>query len=315
MTRKKLYIPEEVKADIKKHISSKYPLALEGFFSASEEEDALTGDLGGTLRIKNQRVFVKDSQIETPGEWTWSINYHKFRGRGPGATENKLGADGIFELTLQIGNRVEKKSLLFQSKISWKDDPNILREAIKLTTWREAAFVLNFTPTEYEAIDLDTIIKSRGKRPSKINFTPLDQFIGENFLECIVGDIDLRYNATTRKLFWRTNDGQYVSTKFSIPQRIAIQINAPDLDTSNSKYREIKNEDIHNFRMNTSAEEILSLENNYSPNELKKARAAKALIYHSDAHSFGDKLLDELLKVRMQEINVAHDFLKSSIKE
>jgi hypothetical protein len=30
--------------------------------------------------------------------WTWSIDYTKFRGRGPGAAEKALGADGILEM-------------------------------------------------------------------------------------------------------------------------------------------------------------------------------------------------------------------------
>lgn len=79
MTRRKLYIPEEVKLDIKKHISDKYKIALDGFFSANEEEDDLTGDLGATLRIKNQKVSVMETQTEKPGVWI-TIN---LEGEGP----------------------------------------------------------------------------------------------------------------------------------------------------------------------------------------------------------------------------------------
>ncbi|MCF0055386.1 hypothetical protein [Dyadobacter sp. CY356] len=317
MARRRLYIPDEVKQDIQKHLTEKYTLALEGFLSASEEEDALTGDLGATLRIKNQKVFVQNSQIEKPGEWTWSINYHKFRGRGPGATENKLGADGILELTLKIGSRVEKKSLMFQSKINWTDDPNLIKETIKLTTWREAAFILNFTSKEFEAIDIDSVIASRGKRNNTLITTPLDKYIGTTFLDCIVGDVDLKYDAVSRKLIWRTTTGQVVATKFSIPHKIAIQITAPNVTYGhNLKYdQEILNDKIHDYRMDASEEEMLSLQENYNTWELRKARAKKALIYHSDSHSFGDALLDELMKRRMQEINAAHDKLKQKVKK
>lgn len=317
MARRKLYIPEEVKQDIRKHLTAKYPLALEGFLSANEEEDTLTGDLGATLRIKNQKVFVQNSQIEKPGEWTWGIDYHKFRGRGPGATENKLGADGVFELTLKIGTRVEKKSLLFQSKIDWIDDPNLIKETIKLTTWREAAFILNFTSKDFEAIDLDSVIASRGKRSNSLIITPLDKYIGTTFLDCIVGDVDLKYDAVLRKLIWRTITGQIVATKFSIPHRIALQISAPNL-TYGHKLRydeEIPNEKIHDYRMDATEEEMLSLKANYSSSELRKARATKAVIYHSDSHSFGDPILDELMKRRMQEINAAHEKLKQKVKK
>jgi hypothetical protein len=317
MARRTLYIPEEVKEAIRNHLSEQYPLAVDGFLSANEEEDTLTGDLGATLRIKNQKVFVKASQIEVPGEWTWSIDYHKFRGRGPGATENKLGADGLFELTLTIGARVEKKSILFQSKVDWKDDSNLIKEAIKLTTWREAAFILNFTQTEFEAIDLDTIIASRGKKPQKMTSIPLDRFIGRNFLDCLVGDIDLRYDAVSRKLVWRATSGQIVATKFSIPQRFVIKVSAPNklLGNNVNFEKEIKNEDIHNYRMGATEEEMLSLSDSYTNAELKKARASKALIYHSDTHDFGDDLLNEIMKRRMQEFNSAHDTLKQKKKK
>ncbi len=317
MSRRRLYIPEEVKQDIQRHLSEKYPIALEGFRSANEDEDTLTGDLGATLRIKNQKVFIKSSQDEMPGDWTWSIDYHKFRGRGPGATEKKLGADGVFELSLKVGSRVEKKSLLFQSKINWTNDPNLLNETIKLTTWREAAFILNFTPSEFEAIDIDSIIASRGKRNDSIGFTRLDKFIGTNFLDCIVGDVDLKYDAVSRKLIWRTIEGQIVATKFSVPHKIAIQIAAPNKTYGhNIKFdKEITNEEIHNYRMDASEEEMLSLSDNYTNTELRRARALKALIYHSDKLSLGDQLLDDLMKRRMQEINAAHESLRKRTKK
>lgn len=315
MARKKLDIPNEVKKDIQKHLSEKYPLALEGFLSANEEEDALTGDLGATLRIRNQKVLVKNSEVGLPGVWTWGIDYHKFRGRGPGATENKLGADGIFELTLKVGRKVEKKSLMFQSKINWTNDDNLIKETIKLTTWREASFILNFTPTEFEAIDIDSVVLSRGKRNDKIKITPLDKFIGTNFLDCVVGDVDLKYDGRARKLIWRTTTGQIVATKFSIPHKIALLISAPKAPYGhNFKFdKEIKNEEIPNYRMEASPEEMLNLSDNYSPDELKKAMASKSLIYHSGTYSFGDAILDELMKRRMQEINSAHDLLKQKI--
>ena len=56
MQRSKLNIPEEVKLKIREHLSKSYINALEGYNSANEEEDTLTGDLGATLRIKNQKV-------------------------------------------------------------------------------------------------------------------------------------------------------------------------------------------------------------------------------------------------------------------
>ena len=78
MARKRLNIPEEVKIKIRQHLSESYLNAIDGYDSASEEVDTLTGDLGASLRIKNQKVIVDNNQDKRPGTWTWSINYHKF---------------------------------------------------------------------------------------------------------------------------------------------------------------------------------------------------------------------------------------------
>lgn len=206
---------------------------------------------------------------------------------------------------------------MFQSKINWSNDSNLIKEAIKLTTWREASFILNYTSNEFEAIDIDSVIESRGVRNDKITAIPLDKYIGENFLNCLIGDLDLKYDASYRRLIWRTNSGQIVGTKFSIPHKIAVSIKAPNINYGrNLQYdKEIENNEIHNFRMDASENDILSLDDNYSINDLKKARAKKVLIYHSDTFNFGDKLLDELMNRRMQEVNVAHDILKGKIKK
>ncbi len=315
MARRPLNIPEEVKVKIRKHISESYKNALDGYYSANEEEDALTGDLGASLRVKNQKVNVE--RTKQSGTWTWSINYHKFRGRGPGATESLLGADGIFELSLKEGNYIQKKNLLFQSKMNWKDDPNLIQQTLKLTTWREAAFVLNFTPDVFEAIDLDTVISSRGKRIELTKTKKLDEFLGNDFLNCHVGDTDLKYDGNTRKLIWRTNKGETVATKFSIPHRIAVEVKAPTITHGNDMIydREIPHDEIYKNRMDASEEDILSLDYNATLKELKKARIGKALIYHSDKYNFDSDLLNEIMTMRMQEVNQAHDSLKQKFKK
>jgi hypothetical protein len=63
--------------------------------SGQEDEDTLTGHVGFALRTRQpKRVVVnRDGRRET---WTWAMGYHKVRGRGPNATERRVGADGIF---------------------------------------------------------------------------------------------------------------------------------------------------------------------------------------------------------------------------
>src|ERR1700730_16724366 len=83
--RRPLYIPEEVKRDIRNHIVTAVTDAIGGFESASEDEDTLTGHLGATLRSPTRVVNVLEDQLT--GRWRWSLTYTKFRGKGPSATE------------------------------------------------------------------------------------------------------------------------------------------------------------------------------------------------------------------------------------
>lgn len=217
--RRRLYIPKEVIQAVAEHIKSAVPKAVEGYWSANEDEDVLTGHLGACLKIGKQKVQVTEIQTERLGEWTWSLDYFKFRGRGKNATENILGADGLFELKLNLGNRSEKKSLLFQAKKDWDNDPSLVVQCIKLSTWREAAFILNYTETAFEAFSIDTVLRAQGNKSKSYHNKALADFLGKDFLECLVGDINMSYDPKARKLRWRAMTGEVVATVFDIKHR------------------------------------------------------------------------------------------------
>lgn len=305
--RRRLYIPEEVTRAMADHIRAAVPKAVEGYWSANEDEDVLTGHLGACLRIGNQKVRVVEKQTERPGDWTWSVDYYKFRGRGKDATEHILGADGLFELRLQLGYRTEVKSLLFQAKKDWSNDPDLVTQCIKLSTWREAAFVLNYTPEAFEAFSLDDVLRSRGTRPQDPHARALGDFLAGDFLECLVGDTDLSYDPKARKLIWRAMSGEIVATVFKVKHRIRANVKAPPSSRHDRVDRHIPNSEIHNYRMGAKDEEILSLDSGHSERELKAARNSLALAYHPDQYNEGDDLLRQILKRRMQEINRAFE--------
>ena len=48
-------------------------------------------------------------------EWRWKVNYKKFRGRGKGAFEKRIGADGIVQIEVVKNDRAsEAKAVLTQ---------------------------------------------------------------------------------------------------------------------------------------------------------------------------------------------------------
>lgn len=305
MARRRIFIPEEVKLRIRNHLSTQYAKALDGYYSANEDEDTLTGDLFSSLRIKNQEVTVQDDQIS--GVYKWSINYTKLRGRGADATEKLIGADGIVELELDWGYKKESKSILFQAKHNWSTDTKLIEQCTLLSTWREAAFVLNYAPDKYEAFDLDFIFENRGKKPSKYASKTITDYLGAEFLNCVVGDSELMYDPRKRILRWRSINGLTVATKFSIPHRLTIDVKAPIPGKDASYGKLIGQQDIHNYRMEANDDEILSLPHNYSHNELSKAKKKLALLYHPDKYDFLSALEKAILNRRMQEINSAFD--------
>lgn len=303
--RKRLYLPKEVKQDIRDHLTTALAHAEEGFFSAHEDEDTVTGELGSALRSGVRRVFVAQSQTEIPGEWKWAITYYKFRGRGPRATESYLGADGVFQLDLLSGSRHEQKSALFQAKLDTESGQDLFKQAIALTTWREAAFVLVYSETGYRAVPLDDVVRARG-RMARGTGSSLAGYLGTEFLECTVGDNELQYDPRGKRLIWRTMDGQVVGVPFQTKHRIGIRVEAPRWgEVRLGVDRIIAPDQIHDFRMQATDDELLSLQGVPEDQALKKAQKRLALAYHPDRMNELDELHRAILNRRMQEVNAA----------
>jgi hypothetical protein len=310
---RRLYIPREVRAAIAAHIEAATARAVDGFLSAHEDEDTLTGELGSSLRTGTHTVNVVGDEINGP--WKWSIRYSKFRGRGFEATESLLGADGIFELTLNYGMREDTKSLLFQAKTEWQKDTTLISQAAQLSTWREAAIFVNYTPQGFYAYSIDSVLGSRGAEADAENRLTLQEALTEHFLDCRIGDMDLRYNPATRHLTWRDLSGAIVATKFSIPNRIRVKIQSPNAKEKVNFEKLIPFEDIHRHRMQAEPEEMLMpllSENNVSP---KNQKRSLSMTYHPDRYSDGDQLLRDLLNRRMQEINAAYETLEAARRD
>lgn len=303
--RHPLYIPEPVRSDIRDHIDHGIAKAQSGFLSAHEDETSLIGALGESLRTETRTVVVVSRQTEYPGEWKWLINYTKFRGLGPNSTEKALGADGVFELNLFSPFRTEKKSLLFQSKIKNRNEGDLLEQSIKLSTWREAAFVLVFAEDKYSAIPIDAVIESRGKL-RKIEGIFLNKYLGTDFLNCTVGDDELNYDARKRQLRWRTHRDEIVAADFSVGHRISVEVNAPKVRKSSPEIEDtLERNRIHESRMKADRAELLTFLGDTEVIDGRRRRRRPETIYHPDRFSGLDQSLIDILTRRTQEFNEA----------
>jgi len=278
------YIPDEVIDAIYKHINAATEKAINDFPSAEEEEDTFTGNLFGLLQIKDQRVIVKNSDYN--GIWRWSITYNKFRSKGKSSTESILGADGIIELHIENNSDDPSvKSLLFQSKLGWKNKDNKLyQQCIKMLPWRGASTIINYTETEIETFDVDEIVKLHGKKPVK--FKSIQELLGKDFLFCKIGDNDLLYNARRKILLWIDKDKNPVGVKFNIKNRLKIKIKEPKRSKFYpfKKFKQLSNDEIYKHRLDSNLEKD-KINKIKTLKELSEQKVNSLHTFHPDKHS------------------------------
>jgi hypothetical protein len=156
-----LFIPVEVVHDIRNWTRRAELAAIADFPQTSTDEDAIVESFGTRLRCRTRVVDVTDAEV--PGPWKWSISHTRFRGRGRDATERHVGADVIIELTIRRPNRyrADTKALLLQAKKNWTNDSKVIEQAARLSTWREAAALMNLTAEQFEAFRIDDVIAAR----------------------------------------------------------------------------------------------------------------------------------------------------------
>lgn len=302
---RRIYIPDTVTESITTHINEAVSKAIDGFWSASEDEDSLTGHLGACLRTGTHSIKVIENDISEV--WKWSIDYVKFRGRGKNAPESFLGADGIFELTVDTGKSKETKSLLFQAKTDWNHSKDIVEQALMLSTWREAAIGINYTEKLFESFSIDSILNSKGKRAQIKKLTPLNEALTKYFIGCLIGNVTLKYDARSRRLYWRDQTGLYVGVQFSIRNRIRINVESPN--NSSNSVKEIKPEEIHNHRMEVDPDDMIQLILSDQDSTKKNIKRSLAMTYHPDRYTEYAKFFQDLANRRMQEINSAAEII------
>jgi len=280
------------------------PKVLDGFMSANEDEDTMTGQLGATLRSGSQTVIVENDEINGP--WKWSIDYTKFRGRGKDATENHVGADGIFELSLDQYGRKTSKSLLFQAKMDWSSDKNLLQQAVQLSTWREASIFINYTETAVEALSIDEVLRSGGVRARAKGIISLGEALADYFIQCKIGDTELAYDPVTRMLRWRSaKEGNFVAVRFSIPHRLRLKIKSPSYKHKFFYKDVVHHTEIHEHRMAATPNEVFAPLLTTTVQKQKKQLQSISSAYHPDKLMSLEQPFLDLLNVRMQEFNAA----------
>jgi hypothetical protein len=166
----------------------------------SADEDALTGALAQAL-IEPETMLVRTEQ----GVFGWRATSHKLRGRGRGAPESRIGADGIFQLEVfnMEGELILKKGLLFQSKVDWTGtDQRLLGQARMLLLQSESSIVIDYTKDGYQAIPASEVVAAGGNRRQIATGSnkELSEVLGDEFVGCLVGDQGMFWDSERERL-------------------------------------------------------------------------------------------------------------------
>ena len=164
------------------------------------DEDALTGALGHSL-TEPVRVFLQTAD----GVFQWQMISHKLRGRGRGAPEKRIGADGIFQLEVrdETGAILVRKGLLFQSKVDWSgSDLRLLDQTVNLVQHSSSSIVIDYTAQGYRAIAAIDVITAEGDRRlvPKNKDKRLSEILGDEFAGCTRGDRGLHWDESNEQL-------------------------------------------------------------------------------------------------------------------
>lgn len=218
-------LPEEVISKIRNHILRGCKQGEEGWESAHKDEDTLTGDLGSRLRIKWRNVYGAST-----GSWKWRMTYTKFRGRGRGAEEHEIGADGIFQIEVEdkVTGGIENKGLLFQAKKFDSTDRKGLHKQLKdmEKLVPSGSALIEYGPHGYrgfiaiEAMDTKDEVLPTGHNEED----SLGDFLANKFLFCKVGSRGLYYEASRQTLFIPEAHRGYTRLRQRLRHRFNIEV-------------------------------------------------------------------------------------------
>ncbi len=218
-------IPAVVVAKIMEHLRAGCERAEHGWTAGSEEEDTLTGDLGGSLRSGWSETMVDNYE-----RWRWKLTYKKFRGRGAGATEKIIGADGIFQIEVEdrVTGRNFNKGLLFQAKkVEAKDRRQLLSQAHKMEALvPRGSAVFEYGPRGYHAADASKVIAAKGRLTADDQRQPeqLGDYLAERFVPCEIGIKGLFYDAVRGTLVVPNETNGVIQFRSQLAHRFKIEV-------------------------------------------------------------------------------------------
>lgn len=158
-------VPRGLLRVIKAHFDDSVAEAVKRYRFNAVDEDSLTGALGHALSTPERIVSTMNGS-----HFSFAIESYKILGRGPGSPEKRIGADGIFQISVWEGEeQIFGKGLPFQAK---REDRYRSAEVIKQAEDLWVSLVCEATPFVSTVVE-PTPVEAESSNPVTLTRPPV----------------------------------------------------------------------------------------------------------------------------------------------
>ncbi|HSD29560.1 MAG TPA: hypothetical protein VLL75_19815 [Vicinamibacteria bacterium] len=178
MTISDLLQDEGVRRTLADHYRAGVAAAVRGFTEAAGDGEATTAALGRAL-LGQGELALADGRIVR-----WTTRYRRLRGRGGGAPEKNLGAEGLFEIEMEDEEKDRSRNTLpFQA---WMGTPGygealVRGQAKRLAALPGGGVVIGYRPAGFVAVDAGVVAEGYATPGDEVD---LADGLARDFVEC-----------------------------------------------------------------------------------------------------------------------------------
>ncbi len=178
MTISDLLQDESVRRSLSEHYRSGLAAAVRGYAEDTADGEAATAALGRAL-VGQGELTLADARIVR-----WATRYRRLSGRGGGAPERNLGAEGLFEIEMEDEERDRsRKTLPFQA---WTAAPGhgdalVRGQAKRLSAFPGGGVVIGYRSAGYVAVDAGVVAEGGATQGDEVD---LADVLARDFVEC-----------------------------------------------------------------------------------------------------------------------------------